>query len=352
MSVTRAGQYPFEIVYPAVDEKNRGLEIQSGGPADILNVDNSEPYTGVRAVHHTGVLRSGIGITFPATDDVECAMTVNHDWAFSGSHPFFRMEKSGQSAPAIHITLTATTLTWGLYIDGVNVQNYPMFDAVPWEFFQGKRRWTSHGFYCIGGSRFVYTIDGLPIIDYNDAGVPGDIEAIWFLDTAGSGWNVMRMDDFYINLVPGESYAVPDTLRFVPSMVDADGGTQDWASFPVGPDDWTAVDDATVDDDDTFNWTPSTNSPQNYNTANITLPADHDIVAAVPFAVCRRGDASRASQIRLRTRNGAYQNGSDQNLPLWYTEVWDRFPLNAAGNPWTEALFNAEEFGAQSRGTV
>jgi len=347
MSVVRQGQYPFEQEW---NDGNRGLEIEQG-TQDTWATSAVNPYTGSESIRISGSHRSGFGFTCPVTDDVRAAFFMSHAWTRTDGD-WIQFFKSGQGDAGLAIKWMKDEYRFDLYTDGVKRQEFGMFDTPIWEFLQ-EGQWCSHGFHLLGGSRFVYTIDGVAMIDYTNANVPDSIEAFWVGKLSSTGWGAsLSIDDLYMDLVVGESYSVPPSYRFMMSVVDADGITQDWAGFPAGGNDYTKVDDAEPDDDDTCVWTPSTNSPEDFNTADITLPDDHSIVAAIPWAIARKGDASRASQIRLRAYDGSYTDGADQDLPTWYYELWERMTTDPSSNPWTESNFNSAEFGVQSRGTV
>jgi hypothetical protein len=128
---------------------------------------------------------------------------------------------------------------------------------------------------------------------------------------------------------------------------------QDWAGYPVAGDDYTKVDDPSVDDDDSYLWIGSANSVEMFNTANITLPLNHSIVSAIPWCLGRKGNVALDSEIRLVADDGvAVTDGADQKLPGFYAEVWERMLLDPQSATWDETSFNACEFGMETRGTV
>jgi hypothetical protein len=136
------------------------------------------------------------------------------------------------------------------------------------------------------------------------------------------------------------------------SLTNADGHDQNWAGYPNSGSDYEKVDESGVDDEDTYVWTPSSNSIEMFDTTDITVPNGHSIVSAIPWVLARKRDVSQASQIRMKVYDGSYADGSDKDLPGFYAEVWDRFETDPSAAPWAQATFNSAEFGFETRGTV
>ena len=344
MSIVRVGQYPFEMNYVEADQADRGLWVE-GGDLYVFGEDNNEPYTGDRSLYFSSRQNQGMGFPFPVSDDVRCGWNWWRKNLSDGT--FFAMNEAGNPTPLLQMYWNVTEQYLDLIVNGGVVQTANLVEHP--NFFDYDR-WSSHGFHVIGGSRIVYTVDGDTVFDYSDAGVPTGYEALWAF--TNFGWGVTSVDDFWVEIVAGEAYAVPPTYRYLNSVVDADGLSQDWAAYPVGGDDYEKVDDINVDDDATYVWIGSANSVEMFNSANITLPLHHSIVSAIPWCLGRKGNISLASQLRMKADDGTVWSGADQNLPGFYAEVWERMLLDPSSATWTDTNFNACEFGFETRGTV
>ena len=91
-----------------------------------------------------------------------------------------------------------------------------------------------------------------------------------------------------------------------------------------------------------------------YNTAAVTLPADHAISAAIPVAVARKTEAGADTRVRLLAYDGVNTTvGGDLALPTAYGVLWERMTTQPDGSAWgsTADDFNAMEFGARSAGS-
>lgn len=349
MTIVRIGQYPFELNYNETNQVDRDLYIRAG---DIYTFAQSatDPYTGVRSLHASSRATYGLGFPFAASDDIRGGWFFKQTVVHQADGDFFRLMESDNTVPLIEITLynSDDEARLDLSINGAVVEQAPLVNYPP--FFENNV-WGHHGFHVIGGSRFQYTVDGVAVFDYTDVGVPTGYEGGWFF--AHNGWGNIFVDDFWMEIVASESMAVAPSYRYLPSVVDADGTSQDWAGYPVGGSDFEKVDDDVIDDDATYVWIGSANSVEMFNTANITVPLGHSIVSAIPFLVGRKGAVHLASQIRLKADDGvAVANGADQNLPGFHAEVWERMLLDPQSVAWDETSFNACEFGFESRGTV
>lgn len=346
MSIDRVGQYPFEMNYVQTNQEDRGLWVE-GGDIYTFGEAATKPYTGDRSLYFSSRASEGMGFPFPASDDLRGGWSWLHNGIQVSGAYFFLNKSSAASGSLVRISWNDSENCLGLYVNNVLVQSA---NIVEYPNFHDFGRWSHHGWHVIGGSRFVYTIDGDTVFDYSDVTIPTGYESAWMF--TNTGWGITSVDDFWLEIVAGESYAIPPTYRYLQSVVDADGTIQDWAGYPVAGDDYTKVDDSSVDDDATYLWIGASGSVEMFNTANITLPAHHSIVSAIPWCLARKGNISLASQIRLKADDGTVWDGTDQNLPGFYAELWERMLLDPSGASWTDANFNACEFGFETRGTV
>ena len=343
MAIERVGQYPFEQQFS--DERG----FVTLGSSDTWEIETTDPYTGSYSLYdNSRILRGAFGFQFPQADDIRAGWFWNHNRATSDNN-VIRVMKSGLGYSAARILWMEDEHYWQLFVNNVLVDEQSLYQFAHME---NKNAWMHHGIHYIGGSRFVYTLDGVPIFDYSDASVPLAVEGLFGWDTGLSGWgSFMSIDDFYCDTVVGEALSVPPSYRFDMSRANGDGTTQNWTA-KGGGNHVDEVDDTVPDDDDTVVWTVTTGHVELFDTENVTVPVDHSVVAAIPWIIARKGNSVPDSEIRLKAYNGVTKNGSDQKLPTWYFEVWDRFETDPSGAAWDEASFNANEFGFETRGTI
>jgi len=343
MAIARVGQYPFEQQWS--DERG----FVTLGSSDTWSIASTGAYTGAYGLYDYGrVLIGAFGFAFPPVDDVRAGWYWNHDGT-SDDNAIIKAEKSGLGYSALSVFWKGAEYSVQLYSNNVLVDEQSL-----WQFphMMIPNTWAHHGIHYIGGSRFVYTIDGVTVFDYSDAGIPTAIEGIFGFNTGFSGWNPwMGIDDFYCDTVVGESLSVPPSYRFLISRANSDGTTQDWTA-KGGGNHVDEVDDTVPDDDSTVVWTTTTGHVELFNTTNVTIPVDHTVTAAIPWVIARKGNAVPDSEIRLKAYNGSAKDGSDQKLPTWYYEIWERFDTDPSSAAWDETSFNANEFGFETRGTI
>lgn len=353
MAITRIGQYPFEQNYPQTpaEQKDRGL-YQRYGDIYTFGESASNPYTGSRSLAFTSKANAGFGWPIPGgSDDLRGGFFWAADFWGASLSQVLMLYESDNTTPLLEVDVRTDEAYIDLLINGVSVQKANLANFA--HFMDIREIYCHHGWHVIGGSRFVYTIDGVAALDYTDAGVPTGYEYVWHCESATWGFT-NYIDDMYLEDVAGESYAVPPSYRYMMSIADGDGTIQGWAKYPNDAmPDYLAVDDTGVDDEDTYVWIGSANDAEMFDTADVTLPLHHSVVSAIPWALARKRDVTKASQLRMVADDGVgTTNGSDQNLPGWYAELWERMLLDPQSNPWSESTFNSCEFGFESRGTI
>jgi hypothetical protein len=163
------------------------------------------------------------------------------------------------------------------------------------------------------------------------------------------------MDDIYVDSMGSESDALPPSYGFVPSYSDDDGDHLDFT--PLAGQNFQMVDDGAVDDGDTtYNATASSaGAPKDsLETADISLPLNYVISAAIPWAVVKKMNAADDAQLILTSYdNGAaaLKEGSGQAVPITYGYRRDRFTTQPDSSTWNEADFNAMQFGYKAGGS-
>ena len=352
MAITRIGQYPFEQNYPqSPSQLDRGLYKMTGDLRRYGEGDTN-PYTGARSLQWSS--RQDFGIGWPVSggeDDLRGGFFMASGHGTTDEHVLVRMYESNNSTPLVSVLFSTDRSVIELEVNGSVVQQTNFVDFP--HLMDSRVIYNHHGFHVIGGSRFVYYLDGVPAIDYTNAGVPSAYEYVWFFLAGGSGWGASYADDMYLEAVPGEAMGVPPSYRYLNSVTDADGTVQDWAKYPNSGNDFDKVDDSGVDDEDTYVIAFTANSKEMFDTADITLPVQHTIVSAIPWTLARKRNVKVASQMRLRADDGvATIDGADQNLPGFYAELWERMLLDPQSAAWDQTSFNACEFGMETRGTV
>ena len=351
MSFDRIWQYPFELNFP---DYSRGIQTQGWG-LDRMTVTDDDPFTGDESIYDAGTDRMFTGHGWsPGLDDFRMNMAWKSGGALNNTPYIWAAYVAGNGAsntPDIDVLWHQNELTFQLRVSGVIVDEVSMVQwphATPY-----MKNYNSIGVHYLGGTSFDMWFNGQQVFNYVDAGVPSDVEFVGSAWCSASGWVRIQIDDWYFDECAAEASVIPPTYRFLYSNTNADGTSQDWAS-KNGGNDYEEVDDAEIDDDDTYVWIGSSGSLEMFNTANITLLDGHSIVAAIPVAVARKGTAILASQLQMAVDNGvdAIDYSTAKDLNTWYYETWGRYPLDPAGAGWTESTFNSNEFGMRTQGTV
>ena len=285
MAITRIGQYPFEMNYPQSPAQNdRGL-YKMDGDLRVFGEGSTNPYTGARSLQASSRQDTGIGFPIPSgADDIRGGFFYTSDHQWEEEHFMLKMYEADNAIPLLSVSFVESTSTINLEINGAIVQQATSVEFL--HFFDERRLiYTHNGFHAIGGSRFVYYIDGVAALDYTNIAVPSGYDSVWHFTAGGTGWGSLYVDDMYLETVPGEAMAVPPSYRYLNSVADANGGVLDWAQYPNSGNEFEKVDDSGVDDDDTYVIALSTNSIEMFNTTDLTLPIQHTIVSAIPWAL-------------------------------------------------------------------
>jgi len=340
MAFTRAWQYPFGLNF--TQPRNQILDGNKH-----WSQTGTLPYTGNYCMRAAGQ-RDGIGYAWDtALANIRGNFILKYEWTYPDAY-LLRTYVYDQTAPGIEVRIMAYEFRADLYIDGVKVDEVSL-TGFPQLLM--NLQFVSVGFFIEGGTRFLITVNGQTLFDYVNINVPATTDAVFICgNISGAGWyGYIYLDDIYFDDAAGEVPSIPPTYRFLTSGVNGDGTNQDWAAYGGGLD-YQQVDDLGVDDDATHIWINATAQTEMFNVANPTIPDGYSITAAIPHWVGRRGQANQASQIQGATFDGVFGYGTAKDLPLWYTEMFDRFPLDPSGMAWSSASFNAAEFGFRTQG--
>lgn len=351
MSFDRIWQYPYELNYP---DNTRGQQI-IGWSLDPVAVTTNDPFTGDRSIYDSGPTRLFIGHSWsPGIDDWRFGLAFKSNTSSTNEATLFLAYAAGEGAtgtPSIDVRWIRDEMSLVMRVAGAEVDRISTVQSQYASVFE--RQYMHIGIHYLGGTSIDMWVNGHQVFNYVDAGVPTDIEFVGGFWSGPVGWHRYMVDDWYFDACAGEASVVPPGYRFLYSNTNADGTLQDWAN-KNGGDDYEEVDDTEIDDDDTYVWIGNSNSLEMFNTANITVPDGHNIVAAIPVAVARKGTAILASQLQMAVDNGvdAIDYSTAKDLNTWYYETWGRYLLDPAGAPWVEATFNSNEFGMRTQGTV
>jgi hypothetical protein len=163
--------------------------------------------------------------------------------------------------------------------------------------------------------------------------------------SASNGSYVWDFDDLYILDTMGSAPCNDflDDCRVDPRYPTGAGATTQWT--PSAGSNWQNVDDATPDDDSTYNSTDVLDEVDTF------VVQDAPTVGAAIYGIqhclyCKRSDAGVARIAPVTRHSGVDYPGDDLTISTDYTYRCQ----TAAENPgtsaqWTEAHFNAAEFG-------
>ena len=107
----------------------------------------------------------------------------------------------------------------------------------------------------------------------------------------------------------GESPAPVPSRRFLMSLPTSAGADSGWTAVPAVAN-YLNVDDNPNDGDTTYNKALSANLRDTFNVTDVTLPADHRIVAVLPSPFVKRLDSEIAHQLSVHAWDGAQYGDS------------------------------------------
>lgn len=185
----------------------------------------------------------------------------------------------------------------------------------------------------------VTNLTGLTGLDTQTGGT-GIVNGITFKGNA----DLLTIDDVYVE----DSKFLGD-IECTDILPDGDGNkTQFTTTFPASPTThYTSVNEASPDDDTSYNESDVANHIDLFTYDNLTALAGGSTVLGVQVKSYTKKDDAGARSIRNKVRvNGTDYNGSTQAISTSYVYYQDVFELDPdTGMAWVEADLNSAEFG-------
>lgn len=203
-----------------------------------------------------------------------------------------------------------------------------------------------------------FYLNGQRILNYTGALLDNAISVMGFavhrgLIFAGNS-TFTDFDDIYCDTEDGSvADAIPPTLRFPFARPTGDGSASDWTPAS-GTDHFAAVDEYPPTDAN-FLHTTTVDQTELFSVPAFTLADYHEIVAVVPLARAKKGDAQVDSEFSLVLYNsGAVQESvsAAQDLGVGFEYYFGRFTTEPSGLDWAEAFIPLIEYGFRARGTL
>src|SRR5690606_27973864 len=139
--------------------------------------------------------------------------------------------------------------------------------------------------------------------------------------------------------------------RFMMVLPTGAGEDAEWTPVPTALNHLN-VDENPNDGDATLTKALAANLRDTFTFGDITVPADHRIVAVLPSPFAKRLDSEMDQRISVRAWDGESYGESDSiSLDMSYNiPVFGRLTTQPNGLPWEEVDFNNMQFGYRSRG--
>lgn len=186
------------------------------------------------------------------------------------------------------------------------------------------------------------------------------------LDTKPSGVtdiNVVGIGGIALDLRADDVYVCDDAgsapyntflgdIQIDPLFPDADGTKTEFdTTFPASPTDhYSKVDETGADDDTTYNETPTANDIDLFDFPAVsTISGGSDFLAVKLSAFAKKTDGTLQTMQLISMPVATEYAGSVETLSTsynYYSKTWELNP--ETGVAWTDALFNASEFGVES----
>lgn len=348
MTITRLGQLTAET-------QDLNFQTDSIFPATI---SSTKAKTGTYSYRHA-IGEEPAGIAVPATSRLRAGVWVNHAGVVVSSTVRACLFRLIRTSGERH------TLCWGddpsvvtIRLNSINTDLASISAGAIG--LDAQNTWMHLGidFYAhASAGYFVFYLNGVETLRY-DGNTAGTISSIYFGGRAflsigeASGWsNYAYFDDFFVDDMTGEGEEAIPSKRFLFSLTNGAGANAQWT--PSAGSNYQNVDDAGAPDDDTtYNKALSAGLKDTFNTADITVPADHVIRAKIPICIAKKTDAGTDSKLKLHTYDGAtYQDSAEFTLTTAYATYFVRQPLQPDATAWNEVDSNAGQVGYESAGS-
>lgn len=338
MTITRLGQLTAETQWD-------GAFLTDGAVAATISTTKKK--TGDYSYAH-GQNTNPMGIGFGSCAGVRAGFWVNHIGTSVFNSNLFRWHHSDGDEANFYWDNATDNLIYE--VEGVELASVGVGSAN----FNRNDEWIHVGLVVQGGvgGHVSFYVDGLNVLTHTGT-IETGIDALYIGGKAGlTGWNnTAYFDDFFVDLYTDETDTAVPSKRFLLALPDAAGADSAWTAVGDTPN-FECVDETPPDEDTTYVKALSASLKDTYNLGAITLPTDHVIRAVIPFAIARKNDADTPSTLKLHSYDGStYQSSAAKTLPIVYSLLWERQPLQPDGSAWNETDTNAMQFGIESAGT-
>ena len=162
-----------------------------------------------------------------------------------------------------------------------------------------------------------------------------------------SGLYETHFDDWYIDTGGGsETNAAPPIKRFGIKRPTGAGSATNWTG-EAGAN-WNNIDEQIGSDND-YNYSSTPTDDDRFEFGSFSLPDDSTIDAVIPIVRAKAGTPNPQLNIRLIADDGVSGYGSEQELRLGYTYLWERYTTKPSGGSWSESDVNSAEYGYELR---
>lgn len=312
-------------------------------------ISSTQKYTGGYSVRYGIGGNKAAGVTFTAASGVRLGAWLHHNGVGTLTN----------NKAWLFVLLGGATVRAEVYWDKDNVVSLAVGGSVVATATYAQcgldqlATWKHVGLVYITGvaGSCTFYVDGVAVLTYTGT-ITGTVDAAYCGGAkAVNGWaSYAYFDDFYIDggIVTDEA---PPADRFLFSGANGAGADSEWT--PTGAaSNYECVDDPTGPDGDTSYVLATWASLQDlYATANITLPANYAIKAAIPVAMAMASLTGPTLQLVASDGVSADQVSAVLTPGSSYGYVMESMATQPDGSAWNEADFNAMQFGLKSGGT-
>lgn len=319
-----------------------------GSGASLPTISNTKQYTGSYAVR-IGNTSKAAGLVFTPQSNIRMGAWLNHAGLVNnGLGALFTVRAAGATVAQVYWEQSTDSVI--LEINGVAQQQRAASEIG----LNAQNTWLHIGLtYLSVDGDCTFFINGLPQLTYSGA-LTGAVAEAYCGGSRNSafnyGWtNYSYIDDFYVDGDIATNEAPPPD-RFLFSLATGAGSAAQWT--PTGAATNIACVDDTVPNDDTdYVLAAAADLVDTYTTADIALPANYTIVAAIPIALAKAMSAGPTLKLVAADGVNPDQVSAAKTLPTSYAYIWESMPLAPDGQPWSQSTFNAAQFGIMSAGS-